>query len=96
MQALFLNDPTQFNTTREDCIWKRGNERDQCPDEDITMILYTAKKTKVKVRLFIYLLNAYNSVEEKKINKNNYDTRELYNTNRTRSENVLTIILFVI
>lgn len=48
-QALFLGDQNLFNTTRDDCVWKRGNDRDHCPDEDISMILYTSKKTKLKV-----------------------------------------------
>lgn len=48
-QALFLGDQSMFNTTRDDCIWKRGNDRDQCPDKDITMTLYTSRRTKSKV-----------------------------------------------
>ncbi|XP_055683716.1 phospholipase A1 member A-like isoform X2 [Lutzomyia longipalpis] len=40
-QALFLGDPTMYNNTMENCIWKRGNDRDQCPDPDMNMILYT-------------------------------------------------------
>lgn len=50
-QALFLGDSTLFNTTRDDCIWKRGNERDQCPDEDITMTLYPANWTTSKSKV---------------------------------------------
>lgn len=49
-QALFLGDQTLFNTTRDDCVWKRGNDRDHCPDEDISMTLYTSSKTKTKVK----------------------------------------------
>lgn len=49
-QALFLGDQTLFNTTRDDCVWKRGNDRDSCPDEDISMTLYTSTKTKTKVK----------------------------------------------
>lgn len=41
-QALFLGDSTQFNSTLDDCLWKRGSERDKCPDQDIRMILYTS------------------------------------------------------
>lgn len=48
-QALFLGDQTLFNTTRDDCVWKRGNDRDHCPDPDITMILYPPKKSQAKV-----------------------------------------------
>lgn len=48
-QALFLGDQTLFNSTRDDCIWKRGNDRDHCPDADITMTLYTSEKSKLKV-----------------------------------------------
>lgn len=52
-QALFLGDQSLFNTTREDCIWKRGSDRDPCPDADISMILYPPKNglAKVKVKL---------------------------------------------
>ncbi|KAL5280433.1 hypothetical protein ACFFRR_004425 [Megaselia abdita] len=38
-QALFLGDSTNFNTTREDCIWKRF-DIDKCPDPDINIYLY--------------------------------------------------------
>lgn len=48
-QALFLGDQSLFNSTRDDCVWKRGNDRDHCPDDDISMILYTPQKTKLKV-----------------------------------------------
>ncbi|CRL03996.1 CLUMA_CG017114, isoform A, partial [Clunio marinus] len=41
-QALFLGNPSAFNTTRDDCKWKYGNERDICPDPDINVILYTS------------------------------------------------------
>lgn len=41
-QALYMGDPTLFNTTRDDCMWKRGADRDTCPDKDIRLILYTA------------------------------------------------------
>lgn len=41
-QALYLGDPALFNTTRDDCQWKRGSDRDTCPDKDIRLILYTA------------------------------------------------------
>jgi hypothetical protein len=41
-QALYLGSPTSFNTTRDDCKWKHGNERDICPDPDINVILYTS------------------------------------------------------
>lgn len=40
-QALYLGNPTAFNTTRDDCKWKYGNERDICPDPDINIIMYT-------------------------------------------------------
>lgn len=49
--ALFLGDPALFNTTREDCIWKRGNDRDQCPDPDITMTLFPAKNSHAKSKV---------------------------------------------
>lgn len=40
-QALYLGNPNLFNTTRDDCKWKFGNERDICPDPDINIIMYT-------------------------------------------------------
>lgn len=48
-QALFLGDSNMFNTTRDDCIWKRGYDRDHCPDPDISMTLFTSNKAKLKV-----------------------------------------------
>lgn len=59
--ALFLGDPALFNTTREDCIWKRGNDRDQCPDPDVTMTLFPPKNNhaKSKVKSFFSLLNPF-------------------------------------
>ena len=29
------------NYSREDCTWRRGNDRDLCPDPDIYIYLYT-------------------------------------------------------
>lgn len=57
--ALFLGDPALFNTTREDCIWKRGNDRDQCPDPDVTMTLFPPKNkhAKSKVKSFFFFSN---------------------------------------
>lgn len=52
-QALFLGDQTLFNTTREDCVWKRGNDRDYCPDPDISMILYPPKNKLAKKTVII-------------------------------------------
>lgn len=52
-QALFLGDSSKFNTTRDDCVWKVGNDRDQCPDEDITMTLYPANWTRPKSRVWL-------------------------------------------
>lgn len=49
--ALFLGEPGLFNTTREDCIWKRGNDRDQCPDPDVAMFLFPAKKLHSKSKV---------------------------------------------
>ncbi|XP_069687339.1 phospholipase A1-like [Periplaneta americana] len=40
-QALFLGNVT--NATREDCIWRRGNDRDNCPDPDVKYYMYTSK-----------------------------------------------------
>lgn len=30
---------TQFK--RENCVWRRGNDRDSCPDPDVRVFLYT-------------------------------------------------------
>lgn len=49
--ALFLGDPALFNTTREDCVWRRGNDRDQCPDPDVTMTLFPPKKIHAKTKV---------------------------------------------
>lgn len=61
--ALFLGDPALFNTTREDCIWKHGNDRDQCPDADITMYLFPPKKLNVRSKV-----NQANRNQKKKTN----------------------------
>lgn len=53
--ALFLGEPGLFNTTREDCIWKRGNDRDQCPDADITMTLFPAKNLHSKSKVHTHV-----------------------------------------
>uniref|UniRef100_A0A1B0D5A6 Uncharacterized protein n=1 Tax=Phlebotomus papatasi TaxID=29031 RepID=A0A1B0D5A6_PHLPP len=47
-QALYLGDPNMYNNTMDSCIWKRGNDRDACPDPDITMILYTSGRVRTK------------------------------------------------
>lgn len=55
-QALFLGNPSVFNTTRDDCKWKYGNERDTCPDPDINVILYTSSnngKNRGKLRVSV-------------------------------------------
>lgn len=59
-QALFLGDQTQFNASRDDCIWKRGNERDECQDEDINVYLYTEdsknpETVSIKINTFIMI-----------------------------------------
>ncbi|XP_055857650.1 phospholipase A1-like [Episyrphus balteatus] len=42
LQSLYLGDASNFNTSREDCVWKRGNDLyDKCPDPDINLYLYT-------------------------------------------------------
>ncbi|XP_055918918.1 lipase member I-like isoform X2 [Eupeodes corollae] len=42
LQSLYLGDSANFNTSREDCVWKRGNDLyDKCPDPDINLYLYT-------------------------------------------------------
>lgn len=51
--ALFLGEPGLFNTSREDCIWKRGNDRDQCPDADITMTFFPAKNLHSKSKVWL-------------------------------------------
>ncbi|EDS39333.1 conserved hypothetical protein [Culex quinquefasciatus] len=47
-QALYLGDPNSYNTSKEDCVWKRGNGEDRCPDADIRTILYTSGIVKEK------------------------------------------------
>lgn len=29
------------NNTLDDCIWRRGNDKDSCPDPEVRVILYT-------------------------------------------------------
>lgn len=60
--ALFLGEPSLFNTTREDCIWKRGNDRDQCPDPDITMTLFPSKKNHAKSKVLVFKLSTPHNV----------------------------------
>ncbi|XP_054260508.1 uncharacterized protein LOC128985151 [Macrosteles quadrilineatus] len=43
-QALLLG-MSQQNMSREDCIWRRGGERDQCPDPNIFYYLYIPNRT---------------------------------------------------
>ncbi|XP_055381689.1 uncharacterized protein LOC129612195 [Condylostylus longicornis] len=53
-QALYLGDTSNFNSTREDCVWKRGNDLyDKCPDPDINLYLYTSMN-KSKELLDVY------------------------------------------
>lgn len=41
-QALYLGDASTYNTTRDDCVWKRGLDiYDKCPDPDINLYLYS-------------------------------------------------------
>ena len=54
-QALYLGDPDLFNTTRDDCVWKRGNNMDKCPDPDIKIIMYTSGQIKEKIVVSNYL-----------------------------------------
>ena len=56
-QALYLGNPSDYNTTKEDCIWKHGNDRDVCPDPNINIILYTSgeKRGKLWVRSIKYI-----------------------------------------
>lgn len=52
-QALYLGNPSVFNTTRDDCVWKLGNERDICPDPDIKVIMYTSFNGKNHAKLLV-------------------------------------------
>lgn len=45
-----MGTPDAFNTTRDDCKWKYGNERDSCPDPDIKIIMYTTSGVNGKNR----------------------------------------------
>lgn len=41
--ALYLGTPEVFNTTFDDCIWKRLDEiKEICTDEDVSIIMYTS------------------------------------------------------
>ncbi|XP_040172037.1 phospholipase A1-like isoform X1 [Anopheles arabiensis] len=62
-QALYLGDPDSFNTTREDCVWKRGNGQDVCPDEDISIYLYTSGIVKDKFKFDHRLRDWLNNTE---------------------------------
>lgn len=42
-QALNLGLNSQ-NLSREDCIWRRGLERDPCPDPNMYFYLYTPNR----------------------------------------------------
>lgn len=52
-QALFLGDAGVFNATADNCHWKRGNDRDACPDPDITIKLYTGGKDKRRTEVIL-------------------------------------------
>lgn len=67
-QALYLGSPSAFNSTKDDCKWKFGNERDICPDPDINVILYTSSNGKNRGKLLVSLRNATlaEAVSEKK------------------------------
>lgn len=59
--ALYLGNPENFNTTYEDCIWKRLDEaKEKCDDEDVAIVMYTSGehiyKTLVRIRRFIWNL----------------------------------------
>ncbi|XP_070506808.1 phospholipase A1-like [Chironomus tepperi] len=58
-QALYLGNPSVFNTTRDDCIWKHGNERDICPDPDIKVIMYTSFNGKNHAKLLFDMNEDY-------------------------------------
>lgn len=64
--ALYLGAPQVFNTTKDDCIWKRGPEKDECPDPNISIILYTSDD-------YIYK----SLVRKKYINKSLHNRKEL-------------------
>ncbi|XP_055541428.1 phospholipase A1 member A-like isoform X1 [Wyeomyia smithii] len=48
-QALYLGDPDAFNTTKEDCVWKREGADNLCPDPAIRIIMYTSGIVKDKL-----------------------------------------------
>uniref|UniRef100_A0A182QP58 Lipase domain-containing protein n=1 Tax=Anopheles farauti TaxID=69004 RepID=A0A182QP58_9DIPT len=62
-QALYLGDPDSYNTTRDDCVWKRGNGQDVCPDEDINILLYTSGIVKDKFKFDHRLRDWLNNTE---------------------------------
>lgn len=56
--ALYLGAPQVFNTTKDDCIWKRGPEKDECPDPNISIILYTSDDYIYKTLVSAYLIDS--------------------------------------
>lgn len=74
-QALFLGDTNQFNSSRDDCLWKRGNERDSCPDEDINIILYTASPNSRRTMVNDSVLINFVKKITKNVLKKNYRTK---------------------
>lgn len=70
VSALFLGEPNLFNTTRDDCYWKRGNERDRCPDKDIRMILFTGNNPPRRTEVTHSLRTNYNCNHTRKLPAN--------------------------
>lgn len=40
-EALFLGNLSINNNTLDDCIWRRGNDKDACPDPEVRVLLFT-------------------------------------------------------
>lgn len=60
--ALYLGAPQVFNTTKDDCIWKRGAEKDECPDPNISIILYTSDDYIYKTLVSLYYRAIYKQI----------------------------------
>lgn len=46
-EALFLGTDIG-NATQKDCIYRRGSDRDSCPDPDVKLIMYTKNEDVIK------------------------------------------------
>lgn len=47
-EILFLGNSSVANLTRDDCVWRKENDPQACPDPDMKFILYTSDRPKEK------------------------------------------------